>query len=88
MLIETGLSATSEDFSAAPMGLNSVIMAAVIATAVVLLLPRFATAPGWRAAVTPLASISGSGFLVLGPILDTAHGFYASLVMAGLERFT
>lgn len=66
------------------MVLNSVIMAAVIATALVLLLPRLATAPGWRAAVTPLASIIGSGFLVLGPILDTAYGFYAPLVMAGL----
>ena len=66
------------------MVLNSVIMAAVIATAVVLFLPRFANAPGWRAAITPLASIIGSGFLVLGPILDTSYGFYAPLVMAGL----
>ncbi len=64
--------------------LNSVIMAAVIAAAVVLLLPRLANAPGWRAAITPLASIIGSGFLVLGPILDTAYGCYAPLVMAGL----
>jgi len=31
---------------------------------------------------TPLASIIGSGFLVLGPILDAAYGKYAPLVMA------
>ena len=66
------------------MVLNTAIIAAVILTAVVLLLPRFATAPGWRAAITPLASIIGSGFLVLGPILDTAYGYYAPLVMAAL----
>ena len=33
-----------------------------------LLLPRLRTWSGWRATVTPLASIIGSGFLVLGPI--------------------
>lgn len=38
----------------------------------------------WRAMVTPLASIIGSGFLVLGPILDHAYGAYALLVMAFL----
>ena len=66
------------------MVLNTAVIAAVILTAVVLLLPRFANAPGWRAAITPLASIIGSGFLVLGPILDTSYGFYAPLVMAAL----
>ena len=35
----------------------------------------------WRAMVTPLASIIGSGFLVLGPILDHAYGAYAIFVM-------
>jgi len=33
---------------------------------------------------TPLASIIGSGFLVLGPVLDNAYGKYAPLVMAAL----
>lgn len=33
---------------------------------------------------TPLASIIGSGFLVLGPILNAAYGKYAPLVMAAL----
>jgi len=33
---------------------------------------------------TPLASIIGSGFLVLGPLLDASYGVYAPVVMAGL----
>ncbi|MCF6232963.1 MAG: hypothetical protein L3J36_07690 [Rhodobacteraceae bacterium] len=53
-------------------------------TAGVLLYPRLANAPVWRAAITPLASIIGSGFLVLGPILDVSYGAFAPLVMAAL----
>jgi hypothetical protein len=34
--------------------------------------------------ITPLASIIGSGFLVLGPILNASYGKYAPAVMAGL----
>jgi hypothetical protein len=49
-----------------------------------LLLPRLRTWSGWRATVTPLASIIGSGFLVLGPILDDSYGKHAPLVMLGL----
>jgi hypothetical protein len=46
--------------------------------------PRLANARLWRAAITPLASIIGSGFLVLGPILDVSYGRYALLVMLAL----
>ena len=45
---------------------------------------KLANAKGWKATITPLASIIGSGFLVLGPILDASYGKYAPLVMAGL----
>lgn len=38
----------------------------------------------WKAAVTPLASIIGSGFLILGPILSANYGASAPLVMAAL----
>lgn len=54
---------------------------AVAATALLLAWPRLSAAPLWRASITPLASIIGSGFLVLGPILDTAYGRYAPLAM-------
>jgi hypothetical protein len=51
---------------------------------VVLARPKLRRAPGWRATVTPLASIIGSGFLVLGPILNASYGMYAPLVMIAL----
>jgi hypothetical protein len=47
-------------------------------------MPRLKKIPAWRAMTTPLASIIGSGFLVLGPILDTSYGKYAPLAMAAL----
>jgi hypothetical protein len=47
----------------------------------VLMLPRVRRARAWRATVTPLASIIGSGFLVLGPILSHSYGKYAPMVM-------
>ncbi len=64
--------------------LNLLILAATLATAGLLMYPRLAKAPLWQATITPLASIIGSGFLVLGPILSTSYGGYAPLVMAGL----
>jgi len=64
--------------------LNILILAGVVATASVLMWPRLANAPLWRATITPLASIIGSGFLVLGPILDVSFGYVAPLVMLGL----
>lgn len=64
--------------------LNTVIILSVLATTVSLLSGRFAKSPLWRATVTPLASIIGSGFLVLAPILVSAYGQNAPLIMAGL----
>lgn len=49
--------------------------------AAVLCLKRIAVSPTWRATVTPLASIIGSGFLILGPILHQSFGWLAPLVM-------
>lgn len=60
------------------------IILVVAAAAWALLRPSLARAAWWRAAVTPLASIIGSGFLILGPILNTAYGVYAPLVMGAL----
>jgi hypothetical protein len=64
--------------------LNIFILAVAAAVGGLLLHPRLANATLWRAAITPLASIIGSGFLVLGPILMTSFGKYAPLVMTGL----
>lgn len=46
--------------------------------------PRVLQSPYWRATVTPLASIIGSGFLVLGPLLVNQFGGNAIWVMGGL----
>jgi hypothetical protein len=53
-------------------------------SSLLLLSPRFSKSDIWRATVTPLASIIGSGFLVLAPILVSAYGRNAPLIMAGL----
>jgi len=66
------------------MMLNALILIVVVATGGLLIWPRLANAPLWRATITPLASIIGSGFLVLGPILDVSFGGIAPLVMLGL----
>lgn len=64
--------------------LNGLILGVVAATAALLIWPRLANAPTWRATITPLASIIGSGFLVLGPILNASFGGFAPLAMVGL----
>jgi len=55
-----------------------------IAGLAVLLTPRLRRSVVWRAAMTPLASIIGSGFLIVGPILIGAFGWAAPLIMAAL----
>ncbi len=64
--------------------LNALILIAGLATAGLLLWPPVARSRLWRATVTPLASIIGSGFLVLGPVLQHSYGYHAPLVMAAL----
>ncbi len=64
--------------------LNASILVVVVFAGALLVWPRLANASLWRATITPLASIIGSGFLVLGPILDVSYGGYAPLVMIGL----
>jgi len=57
------------------------VLAPVLA---LLLAPGTRRRDGWRATVTPLASIIGSGFLVVGPILADVAGRGAALAMASL----
>jgi len=63
---------------------TTLVLAFVVAAGLALFHPRLAATPAWRATVTPLASIIGSGFLVLAPILVREFGAAAVLVMAGL----
>ncbi len=60
---------------------NTIILVTVAITAAILLWPKLANSTGWRAMITPLASIIGSGFLVLGPILNDSFGMLAPLML-------
>ncbi len=64
--------------------LNTFIVLVTVGAAGILLYPRLAKARLWRASITPLASIIGSGFLVLGPIFNSSFGQFAPLIMLGL----
>ena len=66
------------------MPLNALILAVVVLVASLLVWPRVANAVLWRATITPLSSIIGSGFFVLGPVLDVNYGGFAPLVMLAL----
>ena len=64
-----------------------VIVIAMLAALVVagwLSFSSFARSTAWRATVTPLASIIGSGFLICGPLLAREFGSAAILAMAAL----
>ncbi|MFC6196990.1 hypothetical protein [Ponticaulis profundi] len=62
------------------------VLTLLVTASLILLLgvPAIANARSWRATITPLASIIGSGFLIIGPVLDHAFGAHAPFAMAGL----
>lgn len=64
--------------------INGLVLIAALAAGGLLLLPRLARATLWRASITPLASIIGSGFLVIGPVLTLSFGMWAVGVMTAL----
>lgn len=67
------------------MSIENIALGGVAALlAIVFFQPRLMRSPAWRATVTPLASIIGSGFLVAGPILAHAAGHFAVVAMLGL----
>lgn len=64
--------------------LSALILLTTAACAGLMAWPKLANNRLWRATLTPLASIIGSGFLVLGPILDDRFGAYGLLAMIAL----
>lgn len=58
-----------------------VVLATSLFVLVLLFFPQVAKSRTWRATVTPLASIIGSGFLVLGPILKHSFEAWSSIMM-------
>ncbi len=63
---------------------NLLVLLCVAMAVAVLCLPRLRQSRDGRATITPLASIIGSGFLVLAPLLVREFGQRAVWVMAGL----
>lgn len=59
-------------------------LASAILVTLFLTFGRFARSESWRATVTPLASIIGSGFLICGPILAKEFGRAAIIAEAAL----
>lgn len=66
------------------MTLNLALTALVLAVLAFLFRPALRDAPRWRATVTPLASIIGSGFLVVVPLLGHAMGQWALAGIAAI----
>ncbi|MCA8967141.1 MAG: hypothetical protein KDC48_19840 [Planctomycetes bacterium] len=66
------------------MMLNALLVATGAFVLLLLLRPRVRGNRTWRATVTPLASIIGSGFLVLAPILLREFGAHAVTAMTAL----
>ncbi|MEZ5246142.1 MAG: hypothetical protein R2707_13665 [Acidimicrobiales bacterium] len=60
------------------------VVLTVVVAAAALLRPGLRASPRWRATVTPLASIIGSGFLVVTPLLAAVVGSWAPVAMAGV----
>jgi hypothetical protein len=60
------------------------IIAASLASGLWLFRAPVTSSRTWNAMITPLASIIGSGFLVLGPVLNMSYGDHSPLAMAGL----
>jgi hypothetical protein len=71
-------------FRKVPMNINVIVLLCTLAAGGLLLWPRLSGSRLWRATTTPLASIIGSGFLVLGPLLSHSYGQWAPAVMAML----
>ena len=63
---------------------NTALLAVVLATAAWLFRPALRQSKSWIATVTPLASIIGSGFLVIVPLLAYAVDGWALLAMAAI----
>jgi hypothetical protein len=57
------------------------IYSALLLSFAVLTFARFTRSPLWMATLTPLASIIGSGFLIIGPILGAEFGAAAPVAM-------
>lgn len=61
--------------------LNTVLLIVAVVCLLLLFRPVVRNSSLWRATVTPLASIIGSGFLIVAPLLDTVVNGWAPLAI-------
>lgn len=69
------------------MWFNGIAIAFSLIVLIVLFNKRISSSKQWRATVTPLASIIGSGFLIVAPLLHATMGRWALLGMIILSLF-
>ncbi|WP_169569112.1 hypothetical protein [Sneathiella limimaris] len=67
--------------------IDLIVTSVTVITLVLLFLPKVRSSLLWRATVTPLASIIGSGFLIIAPVLGQAVGPLAGWAMLGIVCF-
>ena len=62
------------------------ILLVTIAAVVLLFMfhPRVTKSDSWRATLTPLSSIIGSGFLIIAPLLASVVGILAPIAVTGI----
>ena len=65
--------------------LSFIAIACTLVTLLILAAPKLRRSTQWQATVTPLASIVGSGFLIVAPLLHSVLGKWALAGMVGLS---
>ena len=63
---------------------SAVILVSILAILIFLFSKKMRASKNWQAIVTPLASIIGSGFLIIGPLLVYTTGRYALIAISVL----
>ena len=66
---------------------DAALLGAALIVAALLFRPAVRRRPGYRAMITPLASIIGSGFLVIAPLLATVMGRHALQAITAIVLF-
>lgn len=64
--------------------LNIVLVGIAVSVLLFMFRPRLTKSRSWKATLTPLSSIIGSGFLIIAPLLASVVGTYAPLSVLGI----